>query len=183
MGLDMYLYKVSRPEADRRRIYSHEDAERNHWCYYDDEEIIQLPTSIINSCIELKIKNEYYNMGKILEDNGFDSDCSIEPCGYNSDSIYFSITDKDDITKEINIKNDDISKYIYTIINKRHVCVMDEVAYQRKGLNDDGWQLLPENCQYCDEKNRIEQLCKVGGLSEEFLEAWVDNETVFYAWW
>lgn len=183
MGLDMYLYRVSRPEADRRKIYSHEDAEKNHWCYYDDEEIAKLPTAVLNNCVELKIKNEYYNMTKILEDHALDVEYDIEPCGFTSESTFFSITNKDGKIKEIEVKNVDMPSYIYTVINKRNVCVMDEVAYQRKGLNDEGWQLLPENCEYCDEKPRIEKLCEVGGLSEEFLEEWVDNETVFYAWW
>lgn len=57
-----------------------------------------------------------------------------------------------------------------------------EIEYQRKGLTDDGWDLLPENCEYCFDSEVVEKLTKEG-LDSEFLNSWVDGKTAFLAWW
>lgn len=74
-------------------------------------------------------------------------------------------------------------KYLITKNNKKYAVIMKEVDYQRKGLNDTGWSLLPENCCYCDDKDLICEMTEDGGLSESFIENWIDDETVFWAWW
>ena len=56
-----------------------------------------------------------------------------------------------------------------------------EIAYQR-GISEDGWNLLPENCELVDDKERIEELTH-HGLDKEFIEKWVDDKTIFEAWW
>lgn len=56
-----------------------------------------------------------------------------------------------------------------------------EVAYQR-GISEDGWNFLPENCEFVDDKAKIEELTH-HGLNKEFIEKWVDDKTIFEAWW
>ena len=66
---------------------------------------------------------------------------------------------------------------------RAYVYQTEELDYQRKGLNDYGWSLLPENCTYCFDKDVVEKLVEEGGLSETFIENWIDGETALYAWW
>lgn len=75
------------------------------------------------------------------------------------------------------------SKYVAERVDEVYSCIMDEVDYQRKGLNDTGWTLLPENCSYCGDRTVIENLCNRGGLSMSFLRNWEDGKTLFCAWW
>ena len=44
MGLDMYLYRVSKINADRRRVYTREELEGNSWNDYSPEDIKLLLT-------------------------------------------------------------------------------------------------------------------------------------------
>lgn len=183
MGLDMYLYRVSKINADKRRVYTREELEGNSWNDYSPEDIKSFPKSIVDNCIELKVKIEYYNINKILAENGQKEGTKIGVSCYSSKGITFSIYPEEKETIQVEISNEDLPKYLFSQINKRCVCKMEEVDYQRKGLNDEGWALLPGNCEYCDDKSRIKEMCEIGGLSETFLENWVDNETVFYPWW
>lgn len=73
-------------------------------------------------------------------------------------------------------------KYVAERVDEVYSCIMTEIEYQRKGLDDNGWAALPENCTYCADKSVVKALCK-GGLSRKFLRSWVDGETLFYAWW
>ena len=61
----MYLYRVSKINADRRRVYTREELEGNSWNDYSPEDIKSFPKSIVDNCIELKVKIEYYNINKI----------------------------------------------------------------------------------------------------------------------
>lgn len=74
-------------------------------------------------------------------------------------------------------------KYVAERVDEVYSCMMDEIDYQRKGLNDIGWTLLPENCSYCGDRTVIENLCNRGGLSMSFLNNWEDGKTLFCAWW
>jgi hypothetical protein len=74
-------------------------------------------------------------------------------------------------------------KYICSEWFEEYAFQLEELAYQRKGLNDEGWELLPENDALCDDKELVRQLAEQGGLSAEFLDNWIDGCTVFHAWW
>lgn len=73
--------------------------------------------------------------------------------------------------------------YISEDVDTVYSVEMDEIDYQRKGLTNEGWGLLPENCSYCGDRTVVEKLCKDGGLSMSFLNNWEDGVTLFYAWW
>lgn len=86
----------------------------------------------------------------------------------------------------ISIDNGDkkaFDQITFTKDTPTYVIKEEEIDYQRKGLNERGWELLPENCTYCMDKVVIEQLVEEGNLSESFLENWVDGETALMAWW
>lgn len=183
MGLDIYLFRASRVNADRRRVYTREDLEEQGWRDYSPEDVKGFPKSLADKCVELKVKIEYYNTNKILLENNLKENVRIRVSAFSNKGITFSAYPDKENPIQISISQEDLPKYLFSQINKRYVVKMDEVDYQRKGLNDDGWDLLPGNCEYCDDKARIQKMCEIGGLSSSFMDNWVDNETLFYAWW
>jgi hypothetical protein len=65
-----------------------------------------------------------------------------------------------------------------------YAVVMDEVDYQRKGLNERGWDLMAcDNCEYTDDYDAVKAMVDEGGLSKTFLTNWKEGETVFCPWW
>lgn len=183
MGLDLYLYHVIKPNITPNTLLTTEFCEQNELSHFTKKEYLELPNSIKNKCITAKLKSDYYNLAKILSDNNFKSDSSIHICGLSSDETSFSVFE-DQEQHTITISNEDIDKkYSFSQINKVYIVKMDEIDYQRKGLNDTGWDLLPGNCEFCEDKARVQKLCDDGGLSESFIKNWIDDETVFYAWW
>lgn len=85
---------------------------------------------------------------------------------------------------EIAILNqEDADNFTIKVLESAYVYKTEEVAYQRKGLNDYGWSLLPENCTYSTDLDIVKEMVEKGDLSEDFLDEWVDGETAFYAWW
>lgn len=183
MGLDLYLRHVIKPDIKPNTLLTTEDCEENGLSHFTKKEYADLPNSIKNKCVIVKLKSEYYNLAKILSDNNFNPDSSIHLCGLSSDETDFSVYENDE-QYNITIPNEDIDeKYSFSQINKIYIVKLEEIDYQRKGLNNDGWDLLPGNCEYCDDKSRIQKLCDIGGLSKSFIENWIDGETVFFAWW
>lgn len=69
------------------------------------------------------------------------------------------------------------------VYEDKYALVLSEQAYQRNGLNEIGRGLLPENCDYCDDKELIEQLVDEGDLDAAFIECWEDGKSVFIPWW
>lgn len=102
---------------------------------------------------------------------------TIKSDGYKY-TIVFKLNDPKDPELE-NYKG----KYIISKEEEKYAVKLEEVEYQRRGLNDTGWDLLPENCCYCDDKNLIRQMTERGGLSKSFIDEWIDGETVFRPWW
>lgn len=125
--------------------------------YFDPRIVMQ---SISSQGMELKIVDygPTYN------------DCDVD----YSDLPYITISTK---------KEKDLEQFTYTKVRPTYVIKKTEVDYQRKGLNDRGWELLPDNCTYCTDESIVELLVDEGNLSESFLENWVDGETALYAWW
>lgn len=80
-------------------------------------------------------------------------------------------------------KTDYEGKYLTQKVEEVYAFRMEKVAYQRKGLNGHGWDLLPENCCFCDDYDTVRQMVEFGGLSSEFTENWEDGKTVFVPWW
>jgi hypothetical protein len=92
-------------------------------------------------------------------------------------------------TIEIAFAGHDLRAYLTKcdyVLEYTYPCYVSEtksLCYQRDGLNEYGNSLLPENCQICDDRERVEKLVRSGGLNECFLDEWVDGKTAFHAWW
>lgn len=184
MGLDIYLYEVQKIETQNKKVWTQDEIDEQSIAIFDIDAITHQPKTIVDNCSKIKVKREYYNVPKILKDYGYDDTVHIELVGISSECNTFCVTDKSEEENFIKISLEDVkNKYIFSQINKVYACKIEEIAYQRKGLNDEGWDLLPGNCEYSDDKTNVQRMVEVGGLSEDFIESWVNDHTVFYAWW
>ena len=76
----------------------------------------------------------------------------------------------------------DLDTYLTLKPTPTYVWDMTEVDYQRKGLTDEGWEILPDNNTYCMGYDLVQALTEEG-LSTSFLENWVEGETALYPSW
>jgi hypothetical protein len=102
--------------------------------------------------------------------------------GYDGYTV-FTFEEKDGERRRVKIDAKQEKDYTTKADFEQLAFIREQVAYQRKGLNDYGWSLLPENCEYDDNLKNVKEMVMRGGLSEEFLDEWVEDETVLWAWW
>ena len=203
MGLDIFLRKFTKPSLDTTKTYTVAELEDKNLSHIGiDENTIEkrLPQDIIdNHCQIVTVIEEHIDPEKLLPyfkekypkvyENATEN--HIDPC-----VIAFVPGEEDTVTiKDYNNTTDDehpsititsqnqqfnITKPVHT---KAYVYQTEDVAYQRKGLNDYGWSLLPENCSYSTNYNNLVKLVTDGGLSKDFLDNWIEGETAYLAWW
>jgi hypothetical protein len=184
MGLDMYLYRFRKANVVENNIYTDDpDLDNVRFVEYDD--YLKLPKSMQKICTPVFKKVEFYNRQKILQENGCSKSAkmyiSAERFTEKGMEVTFCIYDGD-AEKNVTIPVEKLKDYLVPQVVRRYAYTTEEINYQRKGLDNDGWDFLPENCEYCDDKSVIEALCN-HGLSTSFLDDWEDDSTVFLAWW
>lgn len=203
MGLDIYLEKFTKPTIDTSKTYTSAELYNKDLSYIsiDDNNIEnRLPQEIIDKyCQIVTITAEIIDPEKLLPyfkekypdvyANVTADDTNLCVGGVKSaDEITVTITDYnrtiDKLHPSITITSQnqqfDITK---TIPIQVYVYQTEEVDYQRKGLNEYGWSLLPENCTYSTNYDNLVELVNEGGLSRSFLDNWIDGETALMAWW
>lgn len=187
MGLDLFLYRVEKPTfSDRTRYFIVEDVDNNPLYY----------SNVIKNNSEIVTRNEvFYNKEQINKDYNVSFGGIIE----NEDYIDIYCTDDvpdrfrlsqeeweddDDFYKQVlRISKEDIAKYTYLKDVTYYVCDLIEVVYQRKGINNYGWSIMPENLSYTSDFDKVQALCEEGGLDKKFVDRWVEGKTVFRPWW
>jgi hypothetical protein len=203
MGLDIYLEKFTKPTIDTNKTYTSAELYDKDLSYIaiDDNNIEnRLPQEIIDKyCQIVTITAEVIDPEKLLPyfkekypnvyANVTENDTNLYVGGVKSaDEITVTITDYDhtidklhpSITITSQNQQFDITK---TIPIQVYVYQTEEVDYQRKGLNEYSWSLLPENCTYSTNYDNLVELVNEGGLSRSFLNNWIDGETALMAWW
>lgn len=205
MGLDIYLEKFTKPTIDTSKTYTSAELYDKDLSYIAiDENNIEnrLPQEIIDKyCQIVTITAEVIDPEKLLPyfkekypdvyANITANDTNLCVAGTKSadeDEITVIITDYnhtiDKLHPSVTITSQnqqfDITK---TIPIQVYVYQTEEVDYQRKGLNEYGWSLLPENCTYSTNYDNLVELVNEGGLSHSFLNNWIDGETTLMAWW
>lgn len=203
MGLDIYLEKFTKPTIDTTKTYTSAELYNKDLSYISvDDNAIEnrLPQEIIDKyCQIVTITAEIIDPEKLLPyfkekypdvyANVTADDTNLCVGGVKSaDEITVTITDYnrtiDKLHPSITITSQnqqfDITK---TIPIQVYVYQTEEVDYQRKGLNEYGWSLLPENCTYSTNYDNLVELINKGGLSRSFLDNWIDGETALMAWW
>ena len=112
-----------------------------------------------------------------------------EHCEELEEELYISSSSSESTTfrcRDYTLKIPRENMEAYIICNRftMYAVVMDEVDYQRKGLNERGWDLMAcDNCEYTDNYDAVKAMVDEGGLSETFLTNWKEGETVFCPWW
>ena len=230
MGLDIFLYTLTKPELDTSKTYTEEELRNQDLSFMavedNDREHIYPQDMIDNHTVIVDVKTRYTDTIAIFKEfqkkypeiysdiNDYFRDVENRLRKVGDDDPYFDPqivmqrtssegmeikfvdygpTYKDRDIDYSDLKNitifieaDDkkaIDKITFTKDTPTYVVKEEEIDYQRKGLNERGWELLPENCTYCMDRTVIEQLVEEGNLSESFLENWVDGETALMAWW
>lgn len=131
MGLDMGIYRLSKPKFDKNKVYKRSDI---NGIILSDEDI-ELPmfAQMIPFCQKIDIINQYYDMGKIRRDYGLFNNTHIFML--NSQSV--GITDGE---KDVTIPNGVIDeKYTLSKQESCYVCYREEVLYWRKAYDIQSW--------------------------------------------
>lgn len=187
MGLDIYLYRIKKNEDIKEGKRYNMQKLRNVYPnlhVLDSREMESICDTIKNMAVKVIGVERVFSPQLVGEFAGIDNVEYIHTCVECRDYRVFNLYDKDE--KDIGQVKIDANSYDKVLIDKDFeylVVDMEEVDYQRKGLNDEGWSLMPENCVYDDDKERVEKMCERGGLSDTFLDNWVDGETVLWCWW
>lgn len=203
MGLDIYLEKFTKPTIDTTKTYTSAELYDKNLSYIaiDDNNIEnRLPQDIIhNYCQIVTITEEVIDPEKILpyfKEKYPDTYANIT--ANNTNLCVGGVKSEDEITATIIDYNHTIDKLhaSVTITSQNqqfditkiipiqvYIYQTEEVDYQRKGLNEYGWSLLPENCTYSTNYDNLVELVNEGGLSRSFLNNWIDGKTALMAWW
>lgn len=194
MGLDIFLYKLKKVNLLEDKIYKEEDLD-NYSTHLVKEKNL-LPKQLIDNFAQI-VKVEYMNFN---QDKIYQAFKAKYPEHYKSDkrprglvfwkareshtasgSYYCFRNDGDEI--EINcVTEEDLTPYVTKKVEETYVYQIEEIDYQRKGLTAMGWNLLPKNCEFCMDYDVVVSLTEEG-LSETFLDNWVEGETALVAWW
>lgn len=211
MGLDIMLYHFSEPKIDTSKKYTRQelyDLNLNSITIKDnDREHVLNDYLIENFTVEVEIEESYWNFKELyklfqekypdLYPNDYEqTNFSPHNVGLssNKDQITQSFIDYDQKNEnngyndspQLTISAKDYSEWEHLIIKKfepAYVYKTEEIDYQRKGLNDYGWSLLPDNCCYSTNKENVELMVEYGGLSKSFIDNWIDGETAILGWW
>lgn len=191
MGLDIYLFHVSKNEALREgQKYNMQELEKKypylHTISVEEklcESIKNVATKIIGTeqVFDADLVGKYAKVEnvKYLHQRAF-CQCPNDEDGFTLFEMYDE--DKNSLG-EVKIPYNDFSKVLAEHDFEYYAFDLEEIDYQRKGLNDLGWSLMPENCEYDDSKERVKRMCEEGGLSGTFIDNWIDGETVLWCWW
>ena len=205
MGLDIYLRKFTKPSIDTTKTYTTEELDAKGLSYISIERNNngnRLPQDIIDNCCQTAtIIEELLDNEKLLP--YFKEQYPETYADVDADNLDLYITafvpkDKEEDAMAIMDDNHTINGFYseVTIISRdkqfditkdvptqAYIYQTEEVAYQRKGLNDYGWSLLPDNCTYSTDYDNLVELVTDGGLSRSFLDNWIEGETALVAWW
>ncbi|ETA74483.1 hypothetical protein [Ligilactobacillus equi] len=199
MGLDIYLKRFKKFELDESKVFHQAELFEKDLSYVtvaDQERENTLPEDLLEDYThEIKVMEEKFDFKKIFDtyfkklpeykDKTFkDSNLVIVGSAYESWLSRFVIKDfTTDVEVKIELTGNDKKSLTKEVPVDCYVYQTEEVDYQRKGLNDYGWELLPENCCYSTDKDRVMEMVESGGLDESFIHNWKEGSTAIIAWW
>lgn len=209
MGLDIMLFKISKTDFDETKLYDIKELEESSLTlipHYENSNNTILSQQFIDDFTQsININSWYFSpekLYKIFKEkypqlyNNYEDDTFEPTMHYSSSNAEYQeykfvddaySTTPYDKRPYIEFKaysfHELKEKYLFQQVTPHYAFKTTEIDYQRKGLNETGWSLLPENCSYCTDKEVVEKLVNEGGLSESFLENWIDGQTALHPWW
>lgn len=158
MGLDMYLYKFSKPRKTVEELNKKSaDDLRNAGYFVFFKEDSELPANfdaIRHLALEVNVDANYINFKKIREDFHIPEDAYVVGESYSSDKIGYSFEFPSHEHKHIDIPTDEFeAKYIFTQKSPAYCIEGEQVGYWRKhyDLEDAFYAACDtdiENCGY-----------------------------------
>lgn len=167
MGLDLYLYKVEKPNIELANSIIHiDDFLKQGYISLVDNAINSENETITSLTIPLFVRytasaDKEFEIASLYE-MADEEDWDVL---FDEERYIFYVDEPVLAAKKIGSPNS------FGIFSEA------EIAYQRKGLNS--YKHLPENGCFSVDKEIVSKLVE-DGLSPRFLEVWVDGETVFH---
>ena len=93
MGLDMYLYKVSKPKVDVTQIFDVDELHNMHISVFGDDET--LPCTILDKSIKLKVRRKHVNVAKMAKDHGYSEEARISLSMQSCEKVCYNVYDGD----------------------------------------------------------------------------------------
>ena len=135
MGLDMYVYKVTKPtDLDTDKVYD-VDKMDDVYMVFDPKEITEPKNcQLLPYTVEVQMIMHYYDADKIGRE--FDLHDPRLSCVHNNVISFYSREDK----RTVDISFDDINdKYTKDVTERVYVCRAEGVKYWRKDYDVQSW--------------------------------------------
>ena len=186
MGLDMYIYKASKPtEINDSIIHNYQNLSDKGYSMYDvsDVENEAWFAALMPFCVKVRCVAEYYDIARIAE--AYELGENAHWCGFGPDGTYFIGSNK-----EVAISDEEVQKFCIEKEKEWYVTSIDEVDYWRKNYklqealykayNKKG--IAVENCGYYKLDDEILEIIKKLSGHECNLDMY-NTETLMYHEW
>lgn len=146
MGLDQYIYHVTKTHYDEQHTFNRSELS-DHVVIPVQEIDLPMYAGLKPYCQKLKVLNEYYDVAKMRADHGLSDDAFI--WRYTADSITIG-----DGKHDVEIDDETVrQKYTIQKVEEEYVCHTHEVYYWRKAYDVREWfedhiDSKIENCGY-----------------------------------
>ena len=195
MGIDIYLYKLTKPRLKKSKTYTEDELSNYNTSLVEDnnldDDFIEQFTQTINvdssywdyEKLYQKFKEKYPN---VYQDEHKTDHIEFLQIGQSYSNGWLSYTWQDSFLKNTiktsGRKPEDFKDVLVTKIKPTYVWKSEIINHQKNGITDYGFDILPENCEYCFDYDKAKELV-AEGLDQSFLDDWIDGKTALLAWW
>lgn len=195
MGIDIYLYKLTKPRLKKSKTYTEDELSNYNTSLVEDndldEDFIERFTQTINvdssfwdyEKLYQKFKEKYPN---VYQDEHKPDHITFLQIGQSYENGWLSYTWQDSYLKTSiktsGRKPEDFKDVLVTKIKPTYVWKSELINHQKNGITDYGFDILPENYKYCMDYYKVEELVDEG-LDKSFLDDWIDGQSALLAWW
>ncbi len=186
MGLDMYVFRASRPRFNENAVYAR--SKIDGIILPEEKANEPMYRQLLPFCQKLKIRNKYYDMDRICRDNGLTRDETYVSMISAATTSFadLSVTP----SRVVSISSQVIEeRYVLEKVEPCFVCTLDEVRYWRKAYDIEDWF-----CEHFDEKVENTGYYRISDdMLRQFNRAWpeyvidepADTEegSIFYHEW
>lgn len=187
MGLDMYVYKATKPTGFKKKTtYDYDKLREKDYCMFEatDVEDAKWFADLMPFCVKINCVAKYYNMPYIA--HKFNLGENAHWCGFGPDGVYF----KGD-NREITIPDNDINRYCIRKEKEWYVTKIKQVAYWRKHyeLQDalhDAYKINGvdvENCGYYKLNDSILGIIKKMSKTKFGLGRYKTETLMYHEWY